>query len=327
MKQKLDYTPRQRKKSSNLLSLAKGELVAAYALLEKELYRESVVHMYFCCFYLARALLVREMSGKKATHRSVERNLHKISKTRRVPPSYVKLHSFLHNLRIKHSYKEFYSPPPLQLKQKFNRLCRYVKFALENIPKTTTLDILQEILDANQDLVRDFSYDVYCPKTYSRHTRITFWQPPFYLDIAPPEKICEHAKKMLSSLKVRRPTDYVLGLNSRLDQYEDIHLIMLDIDTLGVDVEKSLHAIGGVLLKSGRGLHFIGRKPICGKREWEKAMKEIRRDPVLGKYIDKSHIDMSIKRGYATLRITKSDIKPSVPIFYKELYKENGNRG
>ena len=327
MKLKLDYNPRQRKKASNLLSLAKGELVAAHALLEKELYRESVVHMYFCCFYLARALLVREMSGKNATHRSVERNLHETySKTKRMP-SYVKLHSFLHNLRIKHNYKEFYSPPPLELKQKFNRLCRYVKFALENIPKTTTLDILREIYDANKDLVRDFSYDIYCPKTYSHHTRITFWQPPFYLNIAPPEKICEHAKKMLSSLKVRRPSDYVLGLNSRLDQYGDIHLVMLDIDALGADVEESLYAIGGVLLKSGRGLHFIGRKPICGKREWEKAMKEIRRSPVLGKYIDKSHIDMSIKRGYSTLRITKSDIKPSVPIFYKELYQENGKLG
>lgn len=101
---------------------------------------------------------------------------------------------------------------------------------------------------------------------------------------------------------------------------------MFDIDTLDADVEESLHTTGGVLLKSGRGLHFIGRNPIRGKREWEKAMKEIRRYPALGKYIDKSHIDMSIKRGYSTLRITKSDIKPSVPIFYKELYKENWNR-
>ena len=315
----LNYNPEQKKKASTFLSIAKGEFESAEVLIEKELYRESIVHMYFCCFYIAKAFLVHKIRSN-AGHKSVDINLHKFySKNKKIPNFYIKLHSFLHELRTKHNYREFHSPPPSVLEKKLNRLRNYVSFAFKNIPKTTVLDIMREIYEANKDFVRNFSYDVYCPKTYSHHTRITFWQPPFYLGIFPPEKICEKVKKMLFSLKVKQSSNYVLGLNSRLDQYSDIHLIMLDIDTLDAGVEESLHAIGGVVLKSGRGLHFISRELIHGKNNWEKKMREILRNSTLKEYIDTTHITMSIKRGYSTLRITKNHIKPSVPIFYKEL--------
>lgn len=106
---------------------------------------------------------------------------------------------------------------------------------------------------------------------------------------------------------------------SRLDQYKPIHLVMLDIDTLGSSVEAELKAIGGVLLKSGRGFHFIGTKPIQKPGDWEKEMKRNRRHKVLKHFADYDHIDISMRRGYATLRITASNAKPRVQVFYKEL--------
>ena len=60
----------------------------------------------------------------------------------------------------------------------------------------------------------------------------------------------------------------MVGLNSRLDQYKAVHLIMLDIDTLDTSVEDSLKEIGGILLKTGRGFHFIGNNLIVGQKEW-----------------------------------------------------------
>ena len=273
MKLDLNYNPEQKKKASTFLTLVKGEFESAVVLMDQKFYRESIVHMYFCCFYIAKAFLVAHRIRGKETHEKVDGNLHKIyGRNAKIPNPYIQLHSSLHKLRTKHHYREFHSPSPSALKQKLILLRDYACFAYKNIPKTTVLDIMREIYDANKDFVRDFSYDIYCPKTYSHHTRLTFWQPPFYLDIFPPEKICAQAKKMLLSLKVKQSSNYVLGLNSRLDQYEDIHLIMLDMDTDNLDsgVEEPLHAIGGVLFKSGRGWHFISRELIHGKNNWEK---------------------------------------------------------
>ena len=171
----------------------------------------------------------------------------------------------------------------------------------------------------NKNIIKDFSYDIYCPKTYSHHTRITFWQPPFYQDLHKPETLARHAKKMLKGLKVKRVKDYVVGLNSRLDQYSPIHLLMLDIDTLDSSVESELKKVGGILLRSGRGIHFIGNKLLKQQNKWEAELKRIRKNRIFKDYIDKDHIDISLQRGYSTLRITSSPAKPRVPVFYKEL--------
>lgn len=73
------------------------------------------------------------------------------------------------------------------------------------------------------------------------------------------------------------------------------------------------------MIKTGRGFHFIGKKIIKLQKEWIRSMKGFKQDDVLKKYIDSDHIDISIRRGYSTLRITDSPVKPHIPFFYKEL--------
>ncbi len=186
------------------------------------------------------------------------------------------------------------------------------------MPKVETLEILRGIHEKNGDVIKDFSYDIYCPKTYAHHTRITFWQPPFYLDIFSIEKLAEKSRLMLKILRIRRHEDYVVGLNSRLDQYKSIQLIMLDIDSVDSAVEHELKAYGGVLLKSGRGFHFIAHRIFENQTLWEKEMKRFKRVKALKGHLDEDHIDISLRRGYSTLRITSSSVKPTVPVFYKE---------
>ena len=315
----LKYTLPKKKKASTLLSLGLSELEAAESLIAAQLYRESVVHLYFCAYYVTQSLLQNEL-GAKSSHDAVERQLHKVhGKSTWFKRTYVELHSFLHNLRNEFNYKATHVPSPNLIKRKLTVLRAYIAFAFRHVPRVETLDILRTIYDKNKALIKDFSYDIYCPKTYSHHTRITFWQPPFYLNIYSIEKLADKAKRLLTELHVKRHEDYVVGLNSRLDQYRPIQLVMLDIDSVDSAVEHELKAYGGVLLKSGRGFHFIAHRVFQDQKLWEKEMKRFKRSKVLKGHIDEDHIDISIRRGYSTLRITSSAIKPTVPVFYKEL--------
>jgi uncharacterized protein (UPF0332 family) len=313
------YTYEEKKRASTLLALCLSELEAAEVLVEKDLARESVVHLYFACFYASQALLVQHLNTNPS-HKTVEAQLHRVyGKTGGFPRRYVDLHSFLHNLRNEHSYKRSYAPDPRMIKRKLAVLQYYVKFAFKAIPKIETLEIINGIYEANKSEIRDFSYDIYCPKTYAHHTRLTFWQPPYYRGTYGPEALARNSRRLLRSLKVHRPKDYVVGLNSKLDQYRPVHLLMLDIDTLDIAVESALKEIGGILLKSGRGFHFIGKNLFLSQKEWEKEMNRVRRHKVLKNHVDRDHIEISLQRGYATLRITSSPAKPRVPVFYKEI--------
>lgn len=315
----LQYNPKQKRRASTLLALCQSELEAAEVLVEKELPREAVIHLYFSSFYASQAVLSDQLKPNPS-HKNVENSLHKVyGKHKEFPRRYVELHSMLHQLRNDHSYKQSHIPSPKLIEQKLRVLQFYVKLAYRIVPKVETLEIIDWIYEKNKHVILDISYDIYCPKTYAHHTRLTFWQPPFYRLIYSPDAMVRNAKRMLKALKVRKVEDYVVGLNSRMDQYKPIHLIMLDIDTLDNSVEAELKSIGGVLLKSGRGFHFIGKNLLTTQKDWEKEMRRIRRHKVLKHYTDRDHIDISLRRGYATLRITSSNAKPRVPVFYKEL--------
>lgn len=318
-KRTLTYDVHKKKKASTMLALGLSELEAAEKLVESELYREAIFHLYFCAYYIAQSLLQNQL-GRKNNHDFIQTSLHKAyGRAKWFPRKYVALHTELHRLRNEYNYKATHVPSHQLVKRKLSSLRMYVKFAFRHVPKVDAAEIIESIFANNPEKIKDFSYDIYCPKTYSHHTRMTFWQPPFYLPIFNHVKLSEKAKIMLASLKVNRAEDYVVGLNSRLNQYSDVHLLMLDIDSLDTEVEHELKKIGGVLLKSGRGFHFIGSRIISGQTAWESTMKRLKRAKGLKNHIDHDHIDISLRRGYATLRITTSVVKPVAPVFYKEL--------
>lgn len=316
---KLDYDLPKKKRASTFLSLGLSEYEASENLIASGLYREAVVHLYFCSYYISQSLLQNHI-GRKTAHQFIDSQLHKVYGRRSwLPRRYVELHSFLHEFRTAFSYKVAHVPSPRLVKQKAAVLGAYLKFAFKYVPKVETIEILRSIYDDNTSAIQDFSYDIYCPKTYSHHTRITFWQPPFYLDIFGPKQLADKSKAFLKGLKVNRHEDYVVGLNSRLDQYKPVHLLMLDIDSLDSSVEHELKNIGGVLLKSGRGFHFIGTNVLVGQNVWEREMKRLMRLKSLKEYLDRDHMEISLRRGYSTLRVTANKVKPTSPVFYKEL--------
>ena len=315
---KLAYNIKQRKRASTCIALAESEIEASRTLLDEALYREAVVHLFYACFYMTHALLSDRLD-QRASHRRVEAKLHEVyGKGTVVPRRYVDLHTRLHKQRTETQYRSSHTPPPSALKRDFRFVQFYYKKAVSLLEPIEYADVMADLVVENQATIRDFSVDVYCPKTYFHHTRFTIWFPPSYAGIFTIPVLTGKVKRLLRSLRVRKSVDYVAGLNSKVDQYKDNHLLMLDIDSFDPEVEASLNDIGGTLFKTGRGYHFVGRHVIEGRKEWEKRMKGFLRHPVLKSRIDRDHVTISLQRGYTTLRVTTSPIKPSAPRFFKE---------
>jgi uncharacterized protein (UPF0332 family) len=316
---KLEYTYSQKRRSSTLLALGSSEFDAAEILVSEELYRESVIHMYFASYYISQALLVKHLKAKPS-HKNVENTLHKqYGKHTKFPRRYVELHSYLHTLRNDTNYQSTHVPSPLIVSRKLAVLEKFLRYALKHVPRLEIIEIIKGIYDENKNDINDFGFDIYCPKTYAHHARLTMWQPPFYLDVFGPKQLATQAQKLLKSLRVKNSSDYVVGLNSKLDQYDDTHLIMLDIDSVDPAVESALKTTGGILLKSGRGFHFIGKSVIKGQTKWRQVLRKLLQNKDLKQFIDKDHIEISFDRGYSTLRVTESKTKPYIPFFYKQI--------
>lgn len=313
-------TPKKTKQANTKFSIALSEFDAAEKLFENELYRESVSHLYKCSFFLAQAICAETLRSN-SSHKPVQTELNRLygRGKREIAKRYVTLHNRLHELRNMVDYRSAWAPRSAEVKKSLRLLRAFVAAVDKHLVKVTMIDVIRGIRDSHPDQIRDLSYDVYCPRTYSHHNRVTFWQPPFYLDVFTAKSLIRHASKMLASLRVRNHANYVLGLNSRVDQYADKHLFMLDFDSLDTDVESALKSEGGVLFKTGRGYHFIGNRLINGRQAWVKKLRRFRRQKELQSRIDTDHIDLSIQRGYSTLRITCCPIKPQTPVFHKEL--------
>lgn len=318
--EKIFFNPQQKKRASTLLALGVSESEAAGNLIEAGLFREAVVHLYFTCFYISQALLCHVLRQGQNKHEHVEAAFHKeYGRKPWFPKRYLKLHSLLHKQRTQYNYKTTHTPDPGMLKSQYKSVLSYVGFASKVVPQVEIGDVLKSIIADNPDKVKDYSFDLYCPRTYSHHTRLTFWQPPFYLSIFGVKKMQQYGAELLRKLRVRKSPDYVIGLNSKVNQYRDDHLLMIDIDAVNPAVESVLKPLGGVLLKSGRGYHFIAKRIISGRSEWHRAMKKLLRSKALKPHIDRAHVELSLKRNYSTLRVTASPVKPQIPSFYKEI--------
>lgn len=163
--------------------------------------------------------------------------------------------------------------------------------------------------------LRDLSFDFYCPRTYAHHNRMTYWMPSFYLGRLSWRAVERTARRMLKALSVRRTQDYVIGLNSRLDQYGGSHLLMLDLDCRNqAAVRRALKPYGpGWLFKTARGFHFIGSQVLPSEKAWLKVMRRVCADRRLSRVVDADHLERSLQRGYSTLRLSTSSIKPVAP--------------
>jgi uncharacterized protein (UPF0332 family) len=318
---KLKFSNAQKRRASSSLALALSEFECADLLLKAKKYRETAGRLYFSCFHVGHALLADRLASN-ASHDSVEREIHRSFKDRRIPPArYKSLHSALHSLRTQLDYKTSAAPDPERLVSERQSVDAYLRYATRLVPRVEISEILSDIVAVHRNNVQELSFDIYHPRPYyDGQTRLTVWQPAQAVKAFTPEKLIRMARRFLADIDAGFPEGYVAGLNSRLNQYgEPVHLLMLDLDTTDEAVEAALRPIGGTLVKSGRGFHFIGHRPIHGQVKWASTLRRLRRGKKLRKLLDARHIEYSLERGYSTLRLTAGPEKPHIPFFYKDL--------
>lgn len=183
-----------------------------------------------------------------------------------------------------------------------------------------TFDLVREIASLHRWILKDLSFDVYCPRTYSHHLRLTFWlSPDSVIHDLDERDLVDHSRSLLAGLNSEKAGDYVIGLNSKIDQYSDRHLLMLDLDSLNDDALAQLQEIGGYLLKSGVGYHFIGHDLLMDRETWRERLRTLQETPAFKGCIDDDHVELSLRRGYSTLRLVESSVKPIRPMMIRVL--------
>ena len=157
--------------------------------------------------------------------------------------------------------------------------------------------------------IADLSFDIYCPRSYKHHTRLTIWMPRILANGDHVSQALKVGRDMLRACGVKEVDPYVIGINSRVNQYKEQHLLMLDFDNISYEqlpLER-LMAEPGVLLRTESGYHFLGLR-LYDQVQWKERLTSFR-----GLASDE-HIDLSLQRGYGTLRMTASSRKPFAPI-------------
>jgi uncharacterized protein (UPF0332 family) len=263
--------------------------------------------LYYSAHHAAVALL--RLSGNRAkSHQSIRSAFgQQWVKKRSFPPRYGRLLKALYSARAKADYGEYVPTMARDLEQHSRFVEAFIKRAQKEVPPISTAKILAMIVSQNPE-IRDFSFDIYCPKSYYHHTRLTAWCPKGRVSDAWLHKLLNAQIRTLKSLGVGEAGDYVLGLNSRVNQYKEQHVIMLDFDDVSSLPFHRFKGEPGFFFRTHSGYHFIGSK-LYGITAWRSRMRKFSR------IASKQHFDLSLKRGYGTLRLTTSPRKPVAPAY------------
>lgn len=302
------YEPKHIERASWWLAKAVDTLEEARVLLPSGQTRAGArSRLYYATHHAATALL-RLIGITTKTHQAIKSHFGKewIQK-RRLPVRFGRLLSSLENDRKVADYGEYVATDRKSIERTFTQVEAFVKRARREIPEVTTAQVLALLVEKNP-AIRDFSFDIYCPKSYFHHTRFTAWTPKGRVTDAWLSRLLASTITTLQNLHVEEAADYVLGLNSRVNQYQAQHILMLDLDDVSSIPTKKFTKEPGFLFRTGSGFHFIGSR-LYAFPEWKRKMRSFL--PLASK----QHYQLSIARGYSTLRLTASPRKPSRPVY------------
>lgn len=304
-----NYKPKHIERAHWWMAKALDTLAEADALIPSGQTRLGAINrLYYTTHHVAVALLRLVGRSNVRKHSTIKGQFGKEWVVDRgFPKLYGRLLNHLHDERGKADYGEFVPTFQDELEKTRRKVYRFIKRAWREIPPVSTAHILKMLVDENPE-IRDFSFDVYCPKSYSHHTRLTAWAPKGRVSDAWLGRLLSSSQKLLISLNVTESRDYVLGFNSRVNQYEEQHLLMLDFDNVSTIPYDSLSGEPGFFFRTESGFHFIG-SVLYRYSEWSKKMRNC------AKLASKQHCDLSLKRRYGTLRLTASPRKPIKPAY------------
>ena len=305
---KPNYTVKSVEQAHRWIAKAFDALAEAHALIPSGRTRLGAYNRLYYSAHNTAVALLRLIGNSSKKHRGIISAFGKEWVLRRgFPARYGKVLKTLYGDREKADYGE-YVPTTLKDLDKYDATVQaFILRAQKEIPPISTDNILSVLVHENPN-IRDFSFDIYCPKSYFHHTRFTAWCPKGRMTDTWLRKLLNSNRRTLQALSVPEANDYVLGLNSRVNQYASEHLILLDFDDLSTFPYEKFKGEPGFFFRTHSGFHFIGSK-LYGLTEWKAKMRDF------SKIASRQHFDLSMKRGYATLRLTSSPRKPAVPAF------------
>lgn len=296
------------------LAMAYSHIRTAECLIREKDYAGSISQLYYACMFAAKTALA-DLGRRSAKHAYWVGEFNKRFGNGGgwIPAKYAQLLNKLYSLRALHDYKGAIpcDKPAAQ---------RYLKasFALVNkVRRNTPLvhypEFIVEFAGKHPDNLA-LEFDYYCPKSYIHKERFQFQIKSENATVSYIRRIIRIGRESAKTLSVNRVDEYVLGWNCRLGQSADGYLLFLDLDESDEGAIKSaLSGTKGWLFKTGSGYHFIGQELYNSQKMWLRRMKEAARSKRLKHLIDLRHVDFSVRRGYATLRISKSGVKSFIP--------------
>lgn len=303
---KAQYKPQHIERARSWLVKAQDTFAQAEVLSKSGKTRLGTYNRhYYTSHHICKALLWL-VGNRSQTHKAIKSQFgREWIKRRGFPTTYGKLVSTLERERRSADYGDFVPTLEGDIEKRLRTVRSFLRRAAREIPPISTGRILNLLVAENPD-IRDLSFDIYCPKTYLHHTRLTLWSPKKRVTDKWLKTVLQVSVHSLQRLRVKEAKDYVIGLNSRVNQYEEKHLVMLDFDDVSTIPSEQLKNEPGFVFRTDSGFHFIGSR-LYAKGAWQKRMKKYSR------IASKQHFKFSMQRGYATLRLTASMRKPSIP--------------
>lgn len=317
---KRKLTVKQRQRAAESLSMAQNELVAARTLKEQGQFASGFVHLYYASFHTGKATL-SDTSIQSKKHATWNGELNKRFGRGQgwLPKTYARLPQELQTIREDAQYDGVVANDPVAFDKYERAVDRFITLVMKRTPlchyEEFILDLVQK-----QSLGPSVEFDYYCPHSYVHKDRCQYQVMRQRFSTRTIGHLKRSGRETIERLHGSRMEDYVLGWNNRLGQHAETFLLFLDIDHSNEsDVKAALKGHQGWLFKTGAGYHFIGKNHIQSESTWRATIKRLHRSKGLKKLLDQRYLDYSLRRGFSTVRVTRSPVKSFRPFLCAEL--------
>ena len=266
------YTAKSVERAHHWIAKAIDTLEEARALIPSGQTRLGAYSRLYYSAHHAAVALLRLIGNNAKKHQAIISEFGKRwVKQRTFPRRYGKVLKTLYTERDKADYGEYVPTSLRDLERHAAVVEAFIKRAQKKIPLISTAKILSVLVHENPKIM-DWSFDIYCPKSYFHHTRFTSWCPKGRVTDDWLVTLLNSHRRTLKALSVPEAKDYVLGLNSRVNQYAEEHIIMLDFDDISSLPAHQLKGEPGFFFRTQSGFHFIGSK-LYSLQAWKTKMR------------------------------------------------------
>jgi len=236
-----------------------------------------------------------------------------------IPRKFTRMLHRLHGLRGDHDYSGAVPNDESLAVRCIRDVRRFIWRVQRNTRLVKYPEFISEFISSNKE-IKAIEFDFYCPQAYRHKERLQIQVQASRMSPTYISRIVTVGRRAIRKLGGKKPDHYVLGWNSRFGPSGDDQLVFLDLDSVDYGaIRAALKGKKGWLFKSGKGYHFVFQEMVEGNERWRRTVARLAKSKALRPLIDRRHVAYSTKRGYSTLRVTRSPIKDLQPFLCADL--------